>query len=123
MSSRSPRGSERRRREARSGRWPRDRGDQAPDAPVLVGRHLGEVLVAQQLVAGGAELERIALLVVRLAARAVGERLADLLLRERALGRSCTGGSTGARRNQATKARSNSSSSSCRETSVCRSVK
>ena len=37
-----------------------DRGDQPPDAPVLVGRHLGEILVAQQLVAGGAELERVA---------------------------------------------------------------
>ena len=60
---------------------PGDRGDQALDAPVLVGRHLGEVLVAQQLVAGGAELERIARLVVLLAAGAVRERLADLLLR------------------------------------------
>ena len=65
---------------------PGDRGDQPLDAPVLVGRHLGEVLVAQQLVAGGAELERIAHLVVRLAAGRVRERLADLLLRERALG-------------------------------------
>ena len=63
-----------------------DRRDQPLDAAVLVGRHLGEVLVAQELVAGRAELERVARLVVRLAAGRVRERFADLLLRQRALG-------------------------------------
>ena len=44
----------------------RDRRDQPAGEQELVGRHLAEVLLAQQLVAGGAELEGIAAGVVRL---------------------------------------------------------
>ena len=60
---------------------------------------------------------------VRLARGRLGQALAESSPARRGLCTVRTGGSTGARRNQALKARSKSSSSSWRETSVCRSAK
>ena len=123
-SSRSPRGSGAAAARAAQRPQPRDVGDQAAGAGELLGRHLGEVLFAQQLVGARTELERLLV-----AAVLVVERPASLsgLASFRDGGGGGTAprpaGSTGARRNQAAKARSKRSSSSRRATSVCRSVK
>ena len=62
-----------------------DRRDQPPDAPILVGGHLRKVLVTQQLMPRRTELLWITELLVGLATGRIRERLADLLLRHRAL--------------------------------------
>ena len=102
----------------------RDPRDQLANAPELVAGQLGEVLLAQELLPGRAELERIAGIGVVLLAGAepVDGRLLDVAQRVD-LRAARAGGSTGARRNHALNARSNRSSSSWRETSVWRSEK
>ena len=63
----SPSGSRRVRRERRSGRVPRDSRDQVAHPAQLVVGELGEVLVAEQLQARGADLDRLVVLVLLLA--------------------------------------------------------
>ncbi len=87
MSSRSPRGSERRRRESRRGRLSAIAAISRRTRRYSSGGHLGKVLLPQELVPRGAELERIAHLLVLLAASRLRERLADLLLLGRSVGR------------------------------------
>ena len=98
--------------------------DQPPHAPELVPCQLGEVLLAKELVARGAELvwgrRRIGASSSPAPASSVSRTTRS------AIDQSVSGAraaATGPRRNQAMKARSKSSSSSCRDTSVCRSVK